>query len=260
MPKDLATPERGPKILILDIETSPSLAYIWSLWDENTPLQRLVEVGNVMCFAAKWRGEKKVHFYSAHHDGHFEMVKRAHQLISEADAVVHFNGRSFDMKHLQREFMLAGLSPASPHKDIDLLTVCRSKFKFLSNKLQHISEQLGLGSKEDTGGFDTWKACMAGDEKAWKLMRKYNIQDVHLTEQVYERLLPWIDGHPHWGLYTKFPLHDSECCQRCGSKELVRKGFAYTGVGKYQRFKCAECGGWSRGKLRVGSVTARSTH
>ena len=63
---------------------------------------------------------------SDHHDGHDAMIEGIWKLLDEADAVVTWNGVSFDMKHLRREFVLAGLTPPSPWKDIDLmLTVKR---------------------------------------------------------------------------------------------------------------------------------------
>ena len=247
----------GPKVLILDIETAPHLAYVWGLWDQRVGLNQLVETSSVLCFAAKWHRKPKVHFASDHHDGHDAMLRRAHALVDEADAIVHYNGRAFDMKHLRREFLLADLGPPSPHKDIDLLTVARSKFKFASNKLAHISVALGLEGKAETGGFELWRDCMAGDAKAWRTMKAYNVQDVHQTEAVYDRLLPWIDGHPHNGLYGRHGFEAEDFCGRCGARELVRRGYYYTQVGRYRRYQCSVCKSYSRGRKRVGTVDVR---
>ena len=115
------------------------------------------------------------------------MIEQAWQLMDDADAIVHYNGTAFDIKHLQREFLLCDLDLIkTPHFDIDLLQTVKRRFKFASNKLQFVSEQLGLAGKVQHDGFDLWKRCMADDEKAWNLMRRYNKQDVLLTEQVYE--------------------------------------------------------------------------
>jgi hypothetical protein len=250
-------PFRPLRLLIIDIETSPHLAHIWSLWDQNTSLNHLVDVSSVICFAAKWHGDKKVMYHSDHLDGHDAMVAAAHRLMCEADGIIHYNGRAFDMKHLRREFVLADMPPPSPHKDIDLLSVVRKNFKFASNKVQHVSVQLGLGGKAETGGFELWKDCLADCPRAWARMRRYNIQDVKLTEQVYDRLLPWIDNHPHRGLYGVHPL-GRDICQRCGSGEMHRRGTTTTSVGKYVRYQCQGCGSWSRGKDRVASVNTRA--
>lgn len=247
------------KILILDIETAPNLAYVWSLWDQNVSLDQLVDVGNVICFAAKWHGEKDIQFYSDFHDGHDKMVLKAHELLSEADAIVHYNGKTFDIKHLNREFVLAGLAPPAPHKDIDLYSVVKSRFRFSSNKLQHIATQLGIGSKTETGGFKTWIRCMEGDEKAWAAMRKYNIGDVKLTEEVYDRLLPWIKAHPSVSLYDGYSA-EIPACPNCGSTHLQKRGFYRTKVSTYQQYQCQNkgCGAWSRHGTRDDAVKIQS--
>ena len=121
------------KLLTLDLETSPNVGHIWSLWKQNIGLNQLMQSGSVISFAAKWHGNKKVLFYSDHHDGHDVMIQAAHDLISEADAVIHYNGTSFDMPWLHTEFLLAGLTPPKPYKNIDLLLTARKKFRFVSN-------------------------------------------------------------------------------------------------------------------------------
>lgn len=231
------------KILVLDIETRPSLGYVWQLWDQNVGLSQLVEVGEVICFAAKWLDKKKIYFKSVHHHSKEEMVQTAWDLMNEAHAIVHYNGKSFDIKHLQREFILHELTPPSPHKDIDLLTVTKSKFKFVSNKLDHVADQLGLGSKTDHSGFQLWLDCMADDKNAWALMRKYNINDVLLTEKLYYKLRPWITTHPNVPLYEG---NEQPACRVCNSEDIQFRGYDYTATVKYHRFVCKSCGKWDK--------------
>lgn len=242
------------RILILDLETRPNLAFCWALWDQNIGLSQIVETGAVISFAAKWHGERKVLFYSDFHDGHGVMVQAAWDLMDEADVIVHYNGKAFDIKWLHREFVLAGLAPPSPHKDVDLLTVARSRFKFTSNKLDHVAQQLGVGAKVKHSGFELWVKCLEGDAQAWALMKKYNVGDCVLTERVYDRLLPWIAGHPHHGLYSE---SGTDCCPNCGGTDLEKRGFSYTALGRYQQFRCRTCGGWSKSGKRLDGVGAR---
>lgn len=236
-----------PRILITDIETSPNLADVWGIWQQNVALSQLRSVTSMISFASKWYGSKQVEFYSDHHDGHNKMVKQAHRLLDEADIVVTYNGLTFDIKHFQREFVLAGLNPPSPFKNVDLLKVVKSQFRFSSNKLQHISDQLGIGQKTPHTGHDLWVRCLAGDEKAWALMKRYNIQDVRLTEKLYDRLGSWIKDHPSYALFTG----EEFSCHRCGGTRLHRRGSATTLTAVYQRYQCRDCGAWSRGKKQV---------
>lgn len=244
------------RILTLDIETCPSLAYVWSLFKENIPLARLIETGEVICFAAKWRGDDEVLFYSMHHDGKEEMVAAAHRLLSEADIVVTYNGKKFDVPHLNREFVLQGLTPPAPYAQVDLYWTARQKFNFVSNKLDHVVQELGLGAKVAHAGFQLWVDCMAGDEEAWTQMREYNEEDVRITEKLYDRLRPWITSHPTVDLYGA-PEDGVPRCPTCGSDSLQRRGQAFTSVSVYQRYQCNGCGKWSRGAKRHNSVDVR---
>src|SRR5690242_13408889 len=135
------------KALVIDIETSPNLAHVWGLFNQNVSINQLRESTQVICWAAKWVGKPGVLFASDHHDGHEVVVQQAWELIDEADSLVTYNGANFDTKHLNREFLLAGLAPPSPVLQIDLLRTMRKQFRFTSNKLDHVSQQLGVGKK-----------------------------------------------------------------------------------------------------------------
>ena len=57
------------RTLLLDIETRPNLAYVWGLWDQRVGINQLVSNSEVICYGAKWVGQKKTYFLSVHHDG-----------------------------------------------------------------------------------------------------------------------------------------------------------------------------------------------
>ncbi len=242
------------KILTLDIECSPNLAYVWGLFNQNVSLAQLVDTGEVISFAAKWHGKKQVLFFSTYHDGKAAMLQAAHDLLTEADVVVGYNSKRFDMIHLNKEFVLAGMLPPAPYQQVDLLNVVRRQFRFTSNKLDHVAQKLGLGAKTSHTGFQLWVDCMAGKEAAWNLMRRYNRQDVVITEKLYDKLLPWIHNHPATGLVDGLR---EDNCPNCGSVDLKREGFAFTNLGKFQRFSCNRCGKWSRSGKRVDNVDIR---
>jgi hypothetical protein len=227
---------------------------VWGLWQQNVSLNQLLESGEVICFAAKWVGAEETIFFSKFHHGKDEMVSAAHALLDEADAVIHYNGQRFDIPHLNREFVEMELSPPSPYSQIDLLKVVKKQFRFPSNKLDYVTKALGLDHKVQNSGHTLWVKCMAGDYQAWEEMKKYNVQDVVITEQLYDRLLPWIPSHPAHGLYdeNEFPT-----CPNCGSVELEKRGRAYTSVSSYQRLCCRKCGKWSRGNKRLSGIDIR---
>lgn len=237
------------KILLLDIETAPNVAYVWGLFKENIPLARLVDSGYVLCWAAKWLGDEEVMFDSVYHSRPKVMLKRIHKLLDQADAVVHYYGKRFDIPTLNKEFILNKMLPPSPYKQIDLHDTAKNRFKFPSNKLDYIAEKLGVGNKYKHRGFELWVQCMNREPKAWEEMEIYNKQDVVLLEGVYQVFRPWIRNHPNIGLYND---DGAAVCPVCGGGHLVRRGFSYTSTAKYQRLRCSTCGHW--GRSRTGSV------
>ena len=238
-----------PNILQIDIETSPHTAYVWGLFKETVPIQRLIETGRVMCFAAKWYGTKEVLFSSEWGDGHESMIHRAHSLLNEADGVVHYNGNKFDIPTLNKEFVGYGLPPTAPAKHMDLYKVVRSSFRFPSNKLDYVAQHLGLGKKTAHEGFELWVKCMYGDKVAQRKMERYNIQDVRLLEKLYVRLLPWIHNHPNYALYN--PELARPVCPNCGSHHLHSRGTYSTKTMNYQRYQCQNCGTWTRARINT---------
>lgn len=245
------------KILTIDLETSPNLAHVWSLWNQNVGLSQLREASEVMCFAAKWLDDDEIIFSSSFEVGRESMVALAHGLLDEADVVVHYNGTRFDIPHLNREFIHHGLTPPSPYKQVDLLRTVKRQFRFPSNKLDYVCQALALGSKTEHTGHQLWVDCLRGDQDAWELMQTYNEHDVLLTELLYMKLRPWIVSHPTVALYGPSDDSDAPSCPACGGNRLVRRGRATTTVSTYQRYRCRDCGKWSRGGTKLSGVDVR---
>ena len=105
---------------------------------------------------------------------------------------------------------------------------------------------IGLGTKTDTKGFMAlFEGCMnQNDPKVWKIMKRYNLQDIVLTEKLYQALLPWIKTHP-------IDLDNPEGCKNCGSHKVQKRGFRDTNTYRYQRYQCGDCGSWMRGRTRI---------
>lgn len=179
---------------MLDIETTPLQVYTWGLWDQNIGINQIIKSTEMLCFGAKWLGEKSVNFKSVHHDGKKAMLEELHRLMDEADALVGWNSASFDHKHINREFLENKMTPPSPTKDLDLMTIVKANFQFPSNKLDYVAQKLGVGSKVKHSGFELWIGCMNDDKKAWAEMKRYQIQDVQLLDNLYDILLPWFPG------------------------------------------------------------------
>ena len=229
------------KILLLDIETAPMTIYAWGLYNQNHSIDNIIQSGYVLCWSAKWLDNDQIHFDSVHKSGHERMVKRMHELLNKADVVVHYNGLKFDIPTLNKEFVKLGLPPPSPYKNIDLYQSVRRLFRFESNKLDYVSQALGLGEKVKHRGFELWIDAMKGDKQAFLEMEQYNIQDVVLLEKLYRHLLPWLANHPNRSVYES-----TLCCPNCASRNFQRRGKTITRTKHYKRYQCNDCGHWFR--------------
>lgn len=238
------------KILLLDVETAPAQAYIWSLWDKFVPLDRVIEPGYTLCWAAKWVGQRDVMFASTHHNGPDEMLAKLYALMNEADAIITYNGDRFDLPTINKELLERKWGPAAPTHSIDLYKTVKREFRLLSNKLDFVCKTLGLGTKVKHKGMELWKGCMDNDPASWRTMRTYNIRDVKLLEKLYHYLLPWIKQHPNHGLYTDA---DRPVCPNCGSSHVQSRGFSYTKTLKYHRWHCQSCGTWMRSRTNCST-------
>ncbi len=241
---------KGMKVLEIDIETAPHIVYVWGLYNQNVAINQIVKPGTTLCWAAKWQHQKRTIFRSVWEHGHDAMVQDAYDLLEEADVVVHYNGKKFDIPTLQREFVLMGLTPPSHYHQIDLYQTVRRQFKFASNKLDFVCQQLGLGNKTQHKGMDLWTGVMEGSKPDQRVMKTYNIQDVALLERLYYKLQPWITNHPNRALYIE-SKDGKKMCPTCGSTQLESKGIRYTHAQKYRRYKCNNCGENPRERLRM---------
>ena len=238
-----------PKILFWDLETSLQLAAIFQLahndWIDPSSL---VTERYIICASWKWAGEDKVHSISVtdfkkafekdpHNDKH--VVAKLHEVLSEADVIVHHNGDSFDKRYLDTRILFHNLPALPPITSIDTYKVAKSKLLFNSNKLDYVAKYLGVGGKKSTTP-GLWMKILNGEKKAHQEMVDYNKHDVVILEKVYKKLMPYIQNHVTREIYGQIG------CPRCGSKKVQSRGFHRAVTKTYRRYCCNTCGGWFR--------------
>ena len=244
------------KILFLDIETAPNQVFVWGLWDQNIAPNQIVNPGYPLCWSAKWADTKGVMFDSLEKNPGPAMIKAMHELLEEAHVVIHYNGAKFDIPVLNAEFIMHGMHPPSPVHQIDLYKVVKKNFKFPSYKLDYVAQQFGIGHKVRHKGMDLWTGCMNGDPASWRVMEKYNKQDVNLLVKLYAKLLPWIANHPSHALFDG--KLDRPSCPNCGSTHVQKHGQAITKTCIYDRYKCMGCGKPLRGRTTIVPKDAKN--
>ena len=236
------------KILLFDIETSPMLVWSWGLFNQNHSIGQIHTDWKVLCWAAKWLDEESVYYSTLWEEESEQVVlEKLWDMLNEADVVVGHNGKRFDVAKINAKFFEYGMDPTSPFKVVDTLQTVRRVFKLSSNKLDYVASLKGYGHKLNTN-FQLWLDVISGDKKQCKKMLEYNIHDVELLEDVYKELLPWDNKHP-------IPQGELQC--RCGSHNIKKDGTTRLAAGKYQTYKCRDCGAWLRGSANLLTAEER---
>ena len=244
------------KVLLFDIETSLAQVYTYGLYDQNISIANVIEHPRMIAFTAKWLGKPKVFAFSEYHQSRTEMLTAMHELLDEADLVVGWNSKNFDVKWVNSEFMVENMLPPSPYKQLDLMQEVKRNARFLSNKLDYISERLLNDKKIEYNMARMWikvnnpNTSDAERKKEWNAMLKYAKKDTALLEPMFNDLLPWL-RLPH-------PVQQGEDrCRNCGSHTLQRRGYARTLNGSYARLQCTDCGKWLRSTQRIPATNIR---
>lgn len=242
-----------PKILLLDIETFPNVAYVWGKYDQN--VIRYLKEGCIATFACKWLHEKEVWAWALPDYGDYkprvyndrQITKELWKVLDAADVVIAHNGDDFDTRVINAAFLRHGMKPPSPYKTIDTKKAVKRVARFNSNSLNDLGISLRLGEKIKTD-FDLWEGCINGDEQAWADMVTYNKKDILLLEKLYLKIRPWIVDHPN------FTVDTGAICPKCESNNVQYRGFYIARTRKYRRFQCQDCGGWGRLVKSEGST------
>ena len=246
--------QNAPKVLVLDIETAPIRAYTWGLWKQNIFLDQIISNFFIISWAAKWLDDNTTFGLvltpnEIQKENDKNILIPLWELLDEADVVIAHNGDQFDIPKINSRFIVNGILPPSPYKQIDTKKISKNIFGFSSNKLEALARQLGVESKFTTT-MQLWVDCMKGDAKALFRMLDYNEQDVIVLENVFKKLRPYAKGMPNLNMYSD---NEHISCPHCDSEHiaLIPNKYFYTNSVRYQLYTCHDCGAHSRGKKAI---------
>lgn len=239
------------KVLVLDVETAPMLAYVWGLRDQNIALSQIKKDWYILAFAAKWLGDlpsKTIYMDQRNakvSENDHAMLVVLWRLLNEADIVITQNGKNFDGPKINARFIMKGMTPPSPYKHLDTYQIVRRVAKFTSNKLEYLTDKLCTRYKKlkhkKFPGMSLWDACMSGNPKAWEEMKRYNIHDVLSTEELYLKIRAWAPGRT-----ANIQEAQSLNCKVCGKGTMQSRGIRYSNGKQYKRMRCQSCGTWTK--------------
>lgn len=245
----------SPRVLLIDIETLPNVGYTWGKYEQN--VISFVREWELASFAWKELGRGKVQCIARpDYKSEAAFVHAVRKIVDDADVLIGHNIDNFDAPMLHVKFAKLGMRP-TVYRTVDTKKIAKRSFRFMSNKLDDLGNVLGVGRKLQTGGFELWEKCIAGDPAAWRKMVRYNKQDVLLLERVYLRLRAWYPTHPNFALYSG--EGDKPECPVCESTKVQRRGYRVMTTRRAARFQCQnpKCGHWfSRALSKVEKAAA----
>lgn len=253
------TPD-GPRILILDLETAPTLYAGFGRFKQNFTQDHVVREGGYILTAAwKFLGDAEVSCDvcdDPETGDDAELVANLWDQIEAADVVVGQNVDDFDLGIIKSRLAKWNLPTLKPVKVVDTLKIAR-RMKFNSNSLDSLAAYLGVGRKVKHAGISLWINVCKNDPVAMQEMLDYNKGDVELTEEVYLKLRAFDQKTPGLGHYYKDEKHR---CPACGSDNVAQTGnVIHTPVSEFLEYQCQVCYHRSRTRSSINSKNKRSS-
>lgn len=238
------TVQKKPKVLVLDLESAPSIAVAFGRFKVNLSQDSILkEGGYLLTYAYKWLGEERIYSNMLNPADAIEgrdegLVAELWDAIESADAVLAHNLLNFDLPLLKARCIVNGLPPLKKVQKLDSLVLSK-EFRFNSNKLDSLCSQLDIGRKIQHSGIDLWVRCINGDMQALQEMLEYNEQDVLLLEELYNTIKPYSTRHPNLAVhYTDAKMR----CNCCASTDVEPTGNTVTtNLSVFTEYKCNSC-------------------
>src|SRR5258708_1133066 len=109
-------------MLFIDIETAPSLGWVWAKWQTN--VIDFKRDWYMLSFAYKWAHEDQVHVkalvdypgYERHTESDKALAKDLWKLLDEADIIIAQNGDPFNLPKINTRFFIPTFQPPTPPK------------------------------------------------------------------------------------------------------------------------------------------------
>lgn len=261
----------GPKLFFFDEEIAKNLyAKFPSKRPEYNGHKDIIKDWWMICWAGQWSDSKKVigasvldskkRFFKDPTDDYY-VIKTLYDQIKDADAIVGHNMKKFDWKKFMTRVTYYKMLPVAQPKIIDTMLMAKAIGSYDSDSLNFLCRYHGLPNKASNRGNDLWNDISIYAlrrefkplQECIKEMVTYCSPDVIAVRALYEFLLPYSPDRfrVNQNLYHADGIDGCPCCR---SDNLQANGYRITLSGKYQRFKCLDCGSWSQGKKNLKKV------
>jgi hypothetical protein len=238
-------------ILFLDIEKTPPHVATYELYNTTVPLYHVIQDSFVPSISWAWNEHGEAQNVNVMHDvkrfindhtDDYHVIKTIHGEIEKADVIVGHYVKGFDWKVITGLFVLHKLPPIEKKLCVDTLAEAK-KYKFLSNKLDHLAEKFELDRKIEHRK-EMMLKCSQGDVEALRECAAYNNGDIYPMRSLFYIFRPY----SHTNQYPDMQKVNGEfCCKKCGSVHLQKRGFDMYGL---QIYGCYDCRARFKSKVK----------
>lgn len=246
----------GPAVYFIDIETAPGEYYAFDPRVDYLRKDQQIKDFTILSWAAKKMGSEEVIFRSTKDEKHprddKKIMEEMWAILDGADIVIGQNSDRFDIPKIYARMMFQRVKdrhPPSSFKRVDTKKIAKKYFGFTYNSLEHLCDYLDVKYKklkhDKFPGMSLQVECLKGNAEAWKEMERYNVRDVLALEECWKEMRAW-DSAVNTNLY----YGSKKCVCRvpgCGGS-LQSHGYHFTAAGKFNRYRCGNCGAEARGR------------
>lgn len=207
MAKNVVNPS---KIMIYDIETSRTRAWVWWTGKQYIGHNQLIDEPQIITVSWKWLGDEVIHYltWDENHSDEQLMVDFL-QEYNKADMVIGYNNDRFDNRWINARAMKYNLEVNTFVRSYDIMKEEKKVFRVPSYSMAYMSKYSNVILKQSHEGIHMWDMIQTGSpeeqEEYLQKMVDYNIGDIAATEELYIRLRKYFGHRIHFGV-----LHGGE--------------------------------------------------
>ena len=163
---------------------------------ETTDLKGLM--GRILCASFLTLDGKPYTFRLDKHKGKTviddgKLALRVREEIEEANLIVGWNSKLFDLPFLNAKLAKAGHRRTYPQFHLDLMWYAGgASMRIGSRKLDNVAKYFNLPYQKTPLDWQTWQVAGTGDKKALDYVVQHCEADVLVLREAYWRLLPYV--------------------------------------------------------------------
>lgn len=121
------------------------------------------------------------------------LVVAIRDTLEQADMIVGWNSKMFDIPFLNARLAKAGERPLHTHFNLDLMWYAGgASMRIGSKKLDNVAKYFNFTNQKTPITWEDWQRAGAGDKEAMSKVVEHCESDILVLREAYEHLLPYV--------------------------------------------------------------------